>query len=220
MTSLSTPRPAVAPVFGPDDAGVVVCIAPGPSLTYEDLRHVYQLPPGTVAVITINDAYRYFPHAQYRFAADGYWWTSRIDACDPAKYGGTCYTLEYGGPSHVTKLDYYQGAEVLSNDPHILATGGHSGYAGINLAYLLRPKTIVCLGYDMQPHPGPGPLEGQHHFGGDEPGQRHPRYHLWIPRYARLRRALNERGVEIWNCSRHTAIPEADVPRRHLDDIL
>lgn len=201
-------------MFAADDAGVVVCICPGPSLTYTDLRHVYDLPPH-VKTITVNDAYRPFPHAQFRFAADGIWWAKRTDAYDPAKYGGACYTLEYGGPPSVHKLDY-SAAIPLSDDPRMLATGGHSGYAAINFAYLLGAKTIVLLGYDMQPHP----VSGLHHFGGDEPGQRHPRYHLWINRYGPLCQLLARAGVSLINCSRHTAIPAADVPRQLLDDIL
>ncbi len=218
MDATSPTRPAVPRIYDQDDAGVVYCIAPGPSLTYHDLRHIYELPPAVATVITINDAYRPFPHAQIRFAGDGYWWQARTDAYAPDKYGGRCYCLEYGAPERVQRLDYRSDV-VLSENPAVLATGGHSGYAGINMAYLMGAKTIVLVGYDMQPAQS-GPCAGQHHFGGDEPNQRHLRYHLWIPRYKPLFDSLQIRGVALINATRQTAIPAEDVPRAELESIL
>lgn len=212
-------RPEVPRHFTAEDEGIVLCIAPGPSLTYSDLRTAAQLQRDVsqLAVITINDAYRHFPTSQYRFASDGYWWTSRFDASDPAKYSGRCYCLEYGAPDRVTKLDYFGGdRNILSDDRATLVTGGHSGYAAINFAYLLGAATIVLLGYDMQPHP----VTGVHHFQGDEAGQRHLRYHLWIPRYEPLARALKQRHVTLLNATRHTAIPSTVVPRCSLADVV
>ncbi len=219
MDATSPTRPAVPRIYDQDDQGVVYCIAPGPSLTYGDCRHIYELPPAVATIITINDAYRPFPHAQVRFAGDGQWWMKRTDAHDPTKYGGRCYCLEYGGPERVQRLDYRSDI-VLSENPGVLATGGHSGYAAVNMAFLMGATTIVLVGYDMQPMQGAGPTAGHHHFGGDEPGQKHLRYHLWIPRYKPLFDSLQIRGVALINATRQTAIPEQDVPRAHLDEIL
>jgi hypothetical protein len=207
-------RPAVPRRFTWAENATVVCVAPGPSLTYGDLRLLSHAAP-PVVVITINDAYRPYPQADYRFAADGYWWAQRTDAYAQDRYGGGCYTLEHGAPPSVHRLDYASG-EILSDDPHILATGGHSGYSAVNFAYLLGARRIGLLGYDMQAHP----TTGQHHFGGDEPGQRHLRYHLWLPRYAPLRTALAGKNVDLLNCTRASAIPESDVPRCSLEDFL
>lgn len=210
-------RPRVPRLYTEKDNGLAFCIAPGPSILRTDLRHIYELPTGHT-VITINDAYRWYPYAPFRFAGDGYWWAQRTDAYAPTRYGGECYCLEYGAPGCVKRLDHRSDI-VLSEHNSVLATGGHSGYAAINFAYLTGAKTIVLYGYDMQPSQS-GPTAGDHHYGGDEPGQRHLRYHLWLPRYRPLREALDARGVRLVNCTPHTAISEMDVPRAPLDSVL
>ena len=61
---------------------------------------------------------------------------------------------------------------------------------------------------------------GQHHAGGDAPGQKHPRYARWISRYKALHDALADGGVRLVNCSRVSAIPAEDVPRLALEALL
>ena len=50
--------------------------------------------------------------------------------------------VKYYGWSH---------AECLSDDPGVLVTGGNSGYAALNLAYIMGSKVIHLVGYDMDP---------------------------------------------------------------------
>jgi hypothetical protein len=206
--------PAVPQLFDADDRGVVLCLAPGPSLTNDDLVWVFTHFP-YLAVVTVNDAWtRWKP--SYRYSSDVTWWRSHPEARRDRSSG--CYTLGHDDlPPDVTGLNYYvDESRVLSDDPGFLVTGGHSGYAAINFAYLLGAATIVLLGYDMQPDPA----TGAHHAGGDQPGQKHPRYFRWLPRYRSLRVALNARGVALVNCTRATAIPDAYVPRRPLTSLV
>lgn len=55
-----------------------------------------------------------------------------------------------GGIDGVTYLRWSH-ADGLSNDPTAVCTGGNSGYAAINLAWLKGAATIHLLGYDMNP---------------------------------------------------------------------
>lgn len=74
----------------------------------------------------------------------------------------------------------------LSDDPGMLATGGNSGYAAINLAYLMGAETIHLLGYDMD-----GPED---------------KFRQWIPRFRTMRPQLDRRGVRVFNHNPDSAI--------------
>lgn len=179
----------------------IVCLAPGPSLTKQD---AYLVRDAGLPAITVNDAFMFARWAPVRYASDGYWWSNSPDA--HTDYPGQMFTLEYGAPRKVVKLGYKSSA-ILSNDPTWLATGGHSGYAAVNLAFLMGARVILLLGYDMQVG-----KNGMHHAGGDRVGQKHPRYELWIGRYAGLRAALDDYGVLLFNCSRSSALDIARAP--------
>jgi hypothetical protein len=75
----------------------------------------------------------------------------------------------------------------LSEDPGVLNTGGNSGYAAINLAYLKRASRIHLIGYDMDP---------SH----DE------KYEQWIPRFRTMRTQLEARGVTVINHNPHSFV--------------
>lgn len=117
----------------------------------------------------------------------------------------------FNAPPQALTFVQSTGQRGLETRPIGLRTGGHSGYAAINLAYLLGARVIILLGYDMQPS-----VDGRHHAAGiDRP--RHPRYLQWLPLYAELRWQLAMHGVHLLNASRATAIPTEDVPRVALD---
>lgn len=67
----------------------------------------------------------------------------------------------------------------LSDDPRFLCTGGNSGYAAINLAYLKGAKIIHLIGYDMD-----GPED---------------KYRQWIPRFRSMLPQLQAHGVQVLN---------------------
>lgn len=71
-------------------------------------------------------------------------------------------------------------ASGLSDDPGFLATGGNSGYAALNLAYLKHARLIHLVGYDMNP---------RH----DE------KYEHWAPRFHNALAQLGKRGVTVLN---------------------
>lgn len=68
----------------------------------------------------------------------------------------------------------------LSDDPGFLCTGGNSGYAAINLAYLKGAKDIHLVGFDMDPAT-------------DE------KFTQWIPRFRTMLPQLQARGVRVTN---------------------
>lgn len=186
-------RSAAVPRAFPD--ATIVCAASGPSLTTEDLDACAGLPK-----VAVNDTYRLIPEAVAIFAADAVWWarTSAAGATAPHKY-----YLSGGGICPITGVHRLArtGQTGLELEPTGLRSGGHSGYAAINLAYHLGARKIILLGYDMRSGP-----DGQHHWFGEHPDRSHPRYAQWLPYYTELSAALAQEGVTLINASRVTVI--------------
>jgi hypothetical protein len=75
----------------------------------------------------------------------------------------------------------------LSNDPGALCTGGNSGYAAINLAYLKGAETIHLVGYDMDP-------------------KMDDKYRQWIPRFRTMLPQLRRKDVTVLNHNKNSFI--------------
>ena len=185
----------------------VVCLATGPSLTQADVDLVRG---GGRRVIAINDAYRLAPWADVLYACDGSWWQAhdgvpgfrgmKISTTKNAKQWGLC--VELGAD------------EGLSLDPTTLCHGGNSGYQAVNLAVLFGAARILLLGYDCKPDP-----EGKTHFFGVH---RHnpvaPPFAIFAMHWPSIVAPLRAAGVEIWNCTRSTAL--TCFPRVSLEEAL
>ena len=68
----------------------------------------------------------------------------------------------------------------LSDDPHVLNTGCNSGYAAINLAYILGSKEIHLVGYDMD-------LKDN------------SQYQFWAKAFDTMLPQLNAKGIKVYN---------------------
>ena len=102
----------------------------------------------------------------------------------------------------------------LSTDPGKLHCGQNSGFAAVNLAYHRlngEGGTIILLGFDMC-------MQGdKRHFFGAHPGKMEV-----ASNYAHFMQNFNKidceaLGIEIWNCSRRTAL--TCFPCYNLDDL-
>lgn len=187
----------------------IVCIGSGPSLTTADLVKCIGSP-----IVAVNDSYQATvgPPPVAIFAADAAWWARSPDACrrDTLKY---CLSPAWVDGTAGVRTLVRTGQRGLECDPTGLRSGGHSGYAAINLAYHLGAATIVMLGYDMQPAE-----DGAHHYFGEHPDGSHPRYQQWLWLYGGLTEALAREDVRLINASRRTAIQ--GVPRVALEEVL
>jgi hypothetical protein len=185
----------------------IICAASGPSLTAPDLLACVGLP-----IVMVNDTYQRVVGAAAIFAADSRWW-ARMPAArarDTLKY---CLTPVWKDGTDGVRVLERTGQTGLEHDPTGLRSGGHSGYAAINLAYHLGASIIVLLGYDMQPA-----ADGTHHWFGGHPDGSHPRYQQWIALYGELTEALAAADVRLVNATRRTAIRE--VPQVTLREAL
>lgn len=139
------PREFVADSVEPIWKGeTVFIIGGGPSLknfNWESLR--------TKKTIAINKAFYAYPHADILYFTDGRFYNWYKDDIDLFK--GEKYTITPGSASVTADVKILKRGQKLglSKEKNMLSHGNNSGYAAINLAYLLGAKRIVLLGYDM-----------------------------------------------------------------------
>jgi hypothetical protein len=105
-----------------------------------------------------------------------------------------------------------QGVEV---NPTGLRSGRNSGAAAINLAVHFGAARILLLGYDM----GAKDERHAHFFGAHKfPLRGNSPYKLFRDMMANMVAPLQQLGIEVVNCSRHTELK--CFPRQPLEEAL
>lgn len=201
------PVAAVVPQLCP--GGTAVCLGCGPSLTAEDVDACH----GRATVIAVNDAYRLAPWADALMASDGSWWRARHGV---PTFTGLKYSLDPSAsrsPGVVVLQN--TGSEGIEWQPTGLKTGHNSGAAAINLAVHFGARRIILLGYDMAARDE----AHSHFFGAHVPPLRgQSPYPLFRRMLATMAGPLADAGIDVWNCSRQTAL--TCFPRRPLAEAL
>jgi hypothetical protein len=185
----------------------ICCIAAGPSLTHEDCAAVH----GKVPVIAVNSVVDAFaPWADVLYACDFRWWNWHKGA---RAFHGLKFTLSAAVGERwpdVTVLDN-TGDEGLELQPTGVRTGKNSGYQAINVAVHLGASRILLLGYDLQVGPQDRrychpdhPIEELVPAAGLKRFKR--RLEGFRTRFETIVAPLAAANVEVWNCSRQTAL--------------
>jgi hypothetical protein len=155
------------PVLCP--GGTVVCIAPGPSLTVDDVEYVR----GKATVLAVSKAIEIVPWADAVLSVDQLWWSRnyqkmrafsglklRTHATNQKvkrghvgpKYCQGCQRRMVAGQTcwcaGVITL-YNDGVRGVCFEPDAIRTTDNSGGAAINVAVHLGAARILLLGYDM-----------------------------------------------------------------------
>jgi hypothetical protein len=192
-----------APVL--TNGGTVVCIATGSSLTAEDVAYVRD----KAVVVAINDAWKMAPWAPVLYSSDTRWYPHYQWV---PEFTGQKIAMDIKHASAITLTR--TGSEGVEWEPTGLRCARHSGGAAINLAVHLGAKRVVLLGYDY------GYPNGKKHFFGDHPRHldRRQDFHIWKDAVATMAAPLKERGIEVWNCSRHTTLTA--FPTAALETVL
>lgn len=186
--------------------GTVVCLATGPSLTRADVDYVQ----GKATIIAVNDAWTLAPWAEVLYSSDACWWKFHdgVPQFSGLKFG---IEVDLEGVRAIRQT----GEEGIDWNTGSVRHAKNSGGAAINLAVHLGASRIVLLGYDM------GATGGGHFFG------RHPQelrntktenYKLFRERIATMVGPLAERGIQVVNCTRRTAL--TCFPRVPLEAVL
>ena len=177
----------------------IVCIASGPSLTADDVERVHAA--GLVTIVT-NTTFRLCPWADVLYAMDKQWWLTYLDEVEKT-FGGTRCTPHL--MPHRFKTAALKSCGFTSYN--------HSGAGAISLALHAGAARVLLLGYDCQ-HTG-----GRAHWHADHGGRlgNAKTLHRWASAYEALAARLRKEGVQVWNCTRETAL---DWPRMPLEQAL
>jgi hypothetical protein len=202
------------------DGGTIVCLAPGPSLTTEDVEYVR----GKAPVIAINDAIRLAPWADALHSSDSIWWQKHYR--EMRRFQGLKFRVSpslqkpNGRPSkhHCPNCRRRQAPNVacwcdgiitlwngghrgLSLEPGVVVTTDNSGGAAINLAVILGAKTVLLVGYDMGTDD-----KGRSHFHEKTATMTRSPYDKFRKLIATMVEPLKAAGITVINCSRRTAL--------------
>lgn len=166
---------------------IVVCVASGHSLTYQDVEYCRD----KAQVWVVNDGYKIAPWADLLYAADTDWWEYHEGV---QSFKGQKWTVSHeAAKKYNLKHIDYKPKEKWSNSPDWIATGGNSGFQIVNLAAIKGAKKIILLGYDL------GYTDKKHWFG-EHPSKinRSSNYGEWIKRWNEAKPFID---VEIINCT-------------------
>jgi len=146
-------------------------------------------------IILVNDAYKLLTEHQLNT------WRVALCSVDPdwiqghrrmlARHLGEVYVAVDGYPEcdGIAGVVYLNRRHEygLSDDPTHLCTGGNSGYAAVNLAYLKGARTIRMVGFDMDPIDGDKFVE-------------------WAPLFKTMLPQLRKKDVRVVNHNRESFI--------------
>jgi hypothetical protein len=147
--------------------------------------------------IAINKAILSYPMADALYWTDSRvygWYKKEIDSFKGLKYSIRNHSSYPAGINILRKSNKFG----LEEAKDALCHGNNSGYAAINLAYLLGAKRIVLLGYDMH-NDG---KKGHYHDGYPVPPTGDNIYRdQFIPGFQILADLLKEKKVDVYNAS-------------------
>lgn len=173
-----------------------VCIASGPSLAEEDCQ---QVGAAGLPTVVVNTSWKLAPFAQVMFAGDQVWWEH--------------YGAEVTIPAQ--RWTVSQRAAELHGARHFRVRGTRSsGCRAIELAIELGAKRVLLLGYDCSVDSG-AHWHGLHQRTGNPDAARCAG---WRREFAQLAAEAAQKGVQIINCSRVTAL--SCFPRMALQEAL
>lgn len=134
------------------------------------------------------------------YAADSRWW--RVYGAEAER---NCAGELWTCAAKMVGLNQIEAVDEpgLCTRPGRIHTGLNSGYQAIGLAYMWGAARIVLLGYDMQR----GPRGESHHHGDHEGGLPNlGTLDEWVRRMVQLGIDLRDRGIDVINATRSTAI--------------
>lgn len=189
----------------------VAIMAPGPSLTKEQVNAIMKRGIFTIA---IGDAYLLNPFADILYHCDRRWWMYYKGV--PEFHGCQRVSMEdvpaYPEIKQVIQSPMREGLALQK--PYIVA-GANSGHQAINLAFHYHPKRIILVGYDMKKAP-----DGQYNVRGQHPVELKSlgKFSKFMEKIATLRAPLAQHGVTVYNCTIDTDLQ--CFAKRDLEDVL
>lgn len=194
----------------PEWHGESVCIlGGGPSVTPAQVEQA-----AGCKIIAINNAVQLAPDADILYFCDARWY--RWHAAEVQAFAGmrvTLENLELQRELDVRCLRDY-GVNGFAPKPDGVTNGRNGGFQALHLAAWLGAARVQLLGYDMR-----AADDGAMHWHAQHPVATPPTlFAYWLACFESLAPALEQRGVEVINCTPGSAL---DVfPRMSIEDAL
>lgn len=163
--------------------------------------------PGTI--IAVNDSAFHAPYCDLIVSMDRLWTEYRWN--DLRKRGAVSYLRRSAVQNLDTKFPWCHifdcdHTKVEFSDYDRVLNGTSSGMCALNLAYILRPKTVYLFGFDMCRGPN-----GQAYWYPPYPwtrtgGTSNGKYADWAKQFARPAKLFENAGIEVLNVSPGSAI--------------
>lgn len=214
-----------------------VCIASGSSLCQEQidvLGKAKNTENNNIKVIAVNDNWQWKYKEKFisdhLYAADTSWWSMYLSKINKEEFYGYKWVpikKDFAAKHGINFIECDHTKKGLDgtrkrtqNQKPKINCGNHSGFQAINLAYVLGAKRIILIGYDMGVFKE---TSKQLHWFGDHPkGLRNTssRFEVWLRNYEKLADDLSKNSVEVFNCSKRSAIKEFPIVPEKLEDLL
>lgn len=190
----------------------VVIVGSGPSLSLQQIRTVaIARAEKHCRVIAVNDAIYPCFWADWLHAGDLKWWRWHIHRINDFTGIRTTVSDDVPGPWVNGYLEY-SGDLGFDPDSSKCKSGGSSAYQAACIAVHTGAKRIILLGIDMKRGP-----DGQVHWFGEHPERTTVNYAVAMaPKWDTLKPTLEERSIEVINCSPGTALetfPLGDIEK-------
>lgn len=152
--------------------------------------------------IVLNSTFRLAPDADYIYAADALWWHRHPEVFDCAGWKVSMENRSRTHPNTPEKVGILRwgGQNGFDDRPGFLRSGGSSGYQALHLAASMGAKRILLFGFDCH---------GGHWHGDHELPLGNPMEHTyrgWIRSFNAMALLLEERGVEVINCTQDSRL--------------
>jgi len=204
------PIPSQSAAAGAKMPPDICIVAGGSSARGFDFRKI-----ASSKIITVNDSFLSVPRSDAVVSIDRNWINDR--ACELIRYPGELFTLFRPGEARPwtrcgQRCWTFRTEPGLSDSWAEVFSVGCSGSAAINVAYLMRPRSIGLIGFDYDG-------SGRHWFD-DHKNNRTNRVNtwaMWADGFAAIIPQLAAAGIEVINYNPHSRITAFE--RRALDTI-
>lgn len=175
-----------------------IVLASGPSLTPDQ----FDVATGSGARTIAVNSTAFMGVTDVVFAVDFMWWKMNIAALRRARANPGGWTTCRSSAERFG-LNFTRGANERGLGKNRVHSGGNSGYAAINLAYLFGARRVLLAGFDMKFGPA-----GERHWHPDHPRPcvQEQLFDEWLGKFSALAEDAKAAGLEIVNCTPDSAL--------------
>jgi len=186
----------------------VAIVASGASVKKEEVA----LLKDRIHVVAVNNSFELCPWAEMLYACDSKWWQAKkgVASFKGIKVSGDKETIKSFPDVNQVEIRRSAGLIVqtmLFDKIGEIGAGGNSGFQVLNILAQIGVSCVALLGFDMTTVGEKIHWHGRHADSGfvlNNPDQM--AFDRWIKRMTDAAPILKSRGIEVINCSEHSAL--------------